>query len=60
MLLKKKGFSGKINFDVIYSAIQKFMRRNEFENALDMSKEFKEYPNALKKRLIYCSVEVQI
>ena len=57
MFLKKKGFSGKYNFDVIYSAIQKFMRRNEFENALEMCKEFKEYPNALKKRLIYCSVE---
>lgn len=33
------------------------MRRNEFENALEICKEFKEYPNALKKRLIYCSVE---
>ena len=57
MFLKKKGYSGKYQFDVIYSALQKFMRRNEFENALEICKEFKEYPNALKKRLIYCSVE---
>lgn len=33
------------------------MRRNELNNALEICKEFKEYPNALKKRLIYCSVE---
>ena len=57
MFLKKKGYSGKYQFDVIYSALQKFMRRNELNNALEMCKEFKEYPNALKKRLIYCSVE---
>ncbi len=57
MFLIKKGYSGKYQFDVIYSALQKFMRRNEFENALEICKEFKEYPNALKKRLIYCSVE---
>lgn len=53
----KKGYSGKYRFDVIYSALQKFMRRNEFNNALEMCKEFKDYPNALKKRLIYCSIE---
>ena len=57
MFLKKKGYSKRYQFDVIYSALQKFMRRNELENALEMCKEFKEYPNALKKRLIYCSIE---
>ena len=57
MFLKKIGYSGKYHFDIIYSALQKFMRRNELENSLEMCKEFKEYPNALKKRLIYCSVE---
>ena len=57
MFLKKKGFSGKYSFDIIYSAIQKFMRRNELDNALEICKEFQEYPNVLKKRLIYCSVE---
>ena len=57
MFLKKKGLSGKYQLYVIYLSLQKFMRRNELENALEMWKEFKEYINALKKRLIYCSVE---
>ena len=57
MFLKKKRFNGKYRFDIIYWPIQKFMRRNEVDNALEMCKEFQEYPNALKKRLIYCSVE---
>ena len=52
MFLRKHGSSGKYTFDVIYSALQKSLRRNYLELALEMAQEFKEYPNALKKRLI--------
>ena len=53
MFLRNVGASGRFTFDVIYSCLQKSMRRNDYALALEMVKEFKDYPNALKKRLIY-------
>lgn len=55
--LKKSGASGRFTFDVIYSCLQKSLRRGNMEIALEMVKEFRDYPNALKKRLIYCCCE---
>ena len=52
MFLRKYGSSGKYTFDIIYSALQKSLRRNDINLAMQMAYEFKEYPNALKKRLI--------
>ena len=52
MFLRKYGSSGKYTFDIIYSALQKSLRRNDYNLAMQMAYEFKEYPNALKKRLI--------
>ena len=52
MFLKNKSASGKFTFDIVYSCIQKSIRRNDLELSLEMVKEFKNYPNALKKRLI--------
>lgn len=52
MFLSKKGASGNFRFDEIYSCLQKSLRRGDMNLALEMAKEFKEYPNALKKRLI--------
>ena len=52
MFLSKHGASGKETFDVIYSALQKALRRGDLHVALDMAKEFSAYPNALKKRLM--------
>lgn len=52
MFLHKLGSSGKFRFDEIYSALQKGLRRGDLNLSLEMGKEFKEYPNALKKRLI--------
>lgn len=52
MFLSKKGASGKFRFDEIYSALQKGLRRGDMILSLEMAKEFKDYPNALKKRLI--------
>ena len=52
MFLSKKGASGNFRFDEIYSALQKGLRRGDMILSLEMAKEFKDYPNALKKRLI--------
>ena len=52
MFLRKFGASGKFTFDKIYSCLQKSLRRGDAKLALDIAKEFKEYPNALKKRLM--------
>lgn len=52
MFLQKHGASGLFTFDIIYSCLQKSLRRGDTELSLYMAKEFKEYPNALKKRLI--------
>ena len=49
MFLRKYGSSGKYTFDIIYSALQKSLRRNDINLAMQMAYEFKEYPNALKK-----------
>ena len=57
MFLRNTGASGRFTFDVIYSCFQKSLRKGEMELALEMAKEFREYPNALKKRLIYCTCE---
>ena len=57
MFLKNTGASGRFKFDEIYSCLQKSMRRGELDLALEMVKEFKDYPNALKKRLVYCCCE---
>ena len=57
MFLRRTGYSGRYAFDVIYSGIQKFMRRGMQNEALEMCKEFHDFPNALKKRLVYCICE---
>ena len=57
MFLKKYGASGRFQFDEIYSCLQKAMRRCELELSLEMVKEFRDYPNALKKRVVYCCCE---
>ena len=51
--LRKVGTSGNYTFDVIYSAFQKLMRRNDVDTCIELAKEFKEYPNTLKGRLLY-------
>ena len=51
--LRKTCASEKYTFDVIYSAFQKLMRRNDVSRCLELAKEFKQYPNALKGRLLY-------
>ena len=53
MFLRQVGASGEYTFDVIYSGFQKLMRRNDVKTCLELAKEFKEYPNALKGRLMY-------
>lgn len=57
MFLRRTGYSGRYAFDVIYSGIQKFFRRGLTNEALEMCKEFHDFPNALKKRLVYCICE---
>ena len=52
MFLSRKGASGNFRFDEIYSALQKGLRRGDMILSLEMAKEFKDYPNTLKKRLI--------
>lgn len=52
MFLRYQGYSKRFSFDVIYSALQKSLRRGDEELAIEMGYEFIEYPNALKKRLI--------
>ena len=53
MFFRKTGATNrKLTFAVIYSVLQKSLRGNFLDLALEMIKEFKEYPNALKKRLI--------
>ena len=52
MFLRKKGANGRFRFDEIYSCLQKSLRRGDTKLSLEMAKEFNEYPNALKKRLI--------
>ena len=52
MFLRNHGASGRFTFDVIYSCLQKSLRRGDDKLAIEMGYEFAEYPNALKKRLI--------
>ena len=52
MFLRRTGASGRFTFDVIYSCLQKSMRRGDETLAIEMGYEFREYPNALKKRLL--------
>lgn len=53
MFLKLHGASGRFTFDEICSCIQKSLRRNDTELALDMAYEFQgRYVNALKSRLM--------
>ena len=53
MFLSRTGSTRRgLTFGVIYSVLQKSLRGNFQELALEMVKEFREYPNALKKRLI--------
>ena len=52
MFLRKLGKSGRFTFDIIYSSLQKSLRRGDEELAIEMGYEFIDYPNALKKRLI--------
>lgn len=52
MFLQKHGSGGLFTFDVIYSCLQKSLRRGDITLSLYMAKEFKDYPGALKKRLI--------
>ena len=53
MFLRNKGASEQFTFDVIYSCLQKSLRRGDYKLSIEMVKEFQHYPNALKKRLIY-------
>ena len=53
MFLKKTSASGKFHFDEVYSCFQKSLRRGDLALSHEMVKEFRDYPNALKKRLIY-------
>lgn len=57
MFLRNRGASGRFTFDEVYSALQKAMRRGDLDLSLEMVKEFRDYPNALKKRLVYCCCE---
>ena len=57
MFLRKTGASERFSFDEIYSCFQKCLRRGYLELLVEMTKEFKDYPNALKKRLVYCCCE---
>lgn len=52
MFLSQFGHSKRFTFDIIYSALQKSLRRGNLELAIEMGYEFIDYPNALKKRLI--------
>lgn len=52
MFLSKTGSSGRFKFDEIYSCLQKSLRRGDVKLSLEMAKEFKDYPNALKIRLV--------
>lgn len=53
MFLKKHGKSGRYTFDVIYSCLQKSLRRGDIVLSLEMAYEFEpDYVNALKSRLI--------
>lgn len=57
MFLTRESANPNFKFDVVYSCFQKSLRRNDLYHAYEMAKCFAEYPNALKKRLIYCLVE---
>lgn len=50
--LRKISANRKIPFAVVYSGLQKGLRGNLLPLASEMGREFEEYPNALKKRLI--------
>lgn len=52
MFLSQLGHSKRFTFDVIYSALQKSLRRGNVALAIEMAYEFIDYPNAFKKRLI--------
>lgn len=57
MFLSNPTASKRFQFAEIYSCLQKSIRRNDVPLCLELAKEFKEYPNALKKRLVYIAVE---
>ena len=57
MFLSNPTASENFHFAEIYSCLQKSVRRGNIELCLELAKEFRDYPNALKKRLIYISVE---
>ena len=57
MFLSNPTASKRFQFAEIYSCLQKSIRRNDVPLCLELAKEFKEYPNALKKRLVYITVE---
>lgn len=57
MFLSNLTASRNFQFAEVYSCLQKSIRRNDVPLCLELAKEFKEYPNALKKRLIYITVE---
>jgi hypothetical protein len=50
--LRKTGSFRHIPFAIVYSGLQKGLRGNLLTLAIEMAREFEEYPNALKKRLI--------
>ena len=57
MFLSNPTASKRFQFAEIYSCLQKSIRRDDVPLCLELAKEFQEYPNALKKRLIYITVE---
>lgn len=53
MFLSRLGASGRYQFSVIYSCLQKSLRRGDIERSIDMAYEFRPtYLNALKGRLV--------
>lgn len=50
--LRKTGKFRKIPFAIVYSGLQKGLRGNLLTLAIEMAREFEDYPNALKLRLI--------
>ena len=52
MFLRRHGYSKRFTFDIIYSTLQKSLRRGDITLSIEMGYEFQEFPHILKKRLI--------
>lgn len=57
MFLSKYGSSGRFKFDKICLTLYKGLLRGDVKTSLEMTKEFKHYPNMLMKKLIeFCCI----